>query len=303
VETLRNGTITGAAGEGAAHELDRPGAAPLIRSNFAREDYLRAVEAVKEYIRSGDVIQTVLSQRFSAPLEARPFDIYRALRVVNPSPYMFFLRLDDVHLVGSSPEILVRVEERDVNVKPIAGTRKRGRDEAEDQALERELLSDPKELAEHIMLVDLGRNDIGRVSEPGTVKVSDLMSVERYSHVMHIVTDVHGHLREGLDGLDAFSACFPAGTLTGAPKIRAMEIIEELEPCRRGVYGGSVGYRGYSGNLDMCIAIRTMVIKDGTVYIQAGAGIVADSDAEKEFEETENKARALVKAMEMARDI
>jgi len=302
VESLRSGNVASSAGDGGMHTPAQPGAAPAITSNFRREDYLRAVGTVKEYIRSGDVIQTVLSQRFSAPLEARPFDIYRALRVVNPSPYMFFLRLDDVHLVGSSPEILVRVEERDVNVKPIAGTRKRGRDEDEDRALERELLADPKELAEHIMLVDLGRNDIGRVSDPGTVKVSDLMSVERYSHVMHIVTDVHGHLREGLDGLDAFSACFPAGTLTGAPKIRAMEIIEELEPCRRGVYGGSVGYIGFSGNLDMCIAIRTMVIKDGTVYIQAGAGIVADSDAEKEFEETENKARALVKAIEMARD-
>ncbi len=305
VEDLMTGTVrAGMGGMGGMGETASPGVEaerPAITSNFERQDYLEAVGAVKEYIRDGDVIQTVLSQRFSAPLEARPFDIYRALRVVNPSPYMFFLRLGDIHLVGSSPEILVRVEERDVNVKPIAGTRKRGRDEEEDRALERELLSDPKELAEHIMLVDLGRNDIGRVSVPGTVKVSDLMSVERYSHVMHIVTDVHGRMREGLDGLDAFSACFPAGTLTGAPKIRAMEIIEELEPCRRGVYGGSVGYMGYSGNLDMCIAIRTMLIKDGTVYIQAGAGIVADSDAEKEFEETENKARGLVKAVEMAR--
>ncbi len=293
-----------AAGDGGAEGVKEGHLAmPAISSNFARGDFIRAVGAIQEYIRGGDVIQTVLSQRFCAPLQAKPFDIYRALRVVNPSPYMFFLRLGGIHLVGSSPEILVRVEERDVNVKPIAGTRKRGRDDAEDQALERDLLADPKELAEHIMLVDLGRNDVGRVSEAGTVRVSDLMCVERYSHVMHIVTDVHGHLREGLDVLDAFSACFPAGTLTGAPKIRAMEIIEELEPCRRGVYGGSVGYIGYSGNLDMCIAIRTMLIKDETVYIQAGAGIVADSDAEKEFEETENKARALVKAMEMAREL
>ncbi|MFQ5354183.1 MAG: anthranilate synthase component I family protein, partial [Thermodesulfobacteriota bacterium] len=191
----------------------------------------------------------------------------------------------------------------DVNVKPIAGTRKRGADAAEDLQLEKELLSDPKELAEHIMLVDLGRNDVGRVSKSGTVKVSDLMSVERYSHVMHIVTDVHGRLNQGADALEAFSACFPAGTLSGAPKIRAMEIIEELEPCRRGVYGGSVGYLGYGGNLDMCIAIRTMIIKDGMVYVQAGAGIVADSDPEKEFEETENKARGLLKAIEMARDL
>ncbi len=300
VETLRTGSVAGglesATGDGIAAGKGRA----AITSNFERDSYLRAVERIKEYIKSGDVIQTVLSQRFSTPLSASPFDIYRALRVVNPSPYMFFLRLGDLHIVGSSPEILVRVENGDVNVKPIAGTRKRGRDEAEDLALETELLSDPKELAEHIMLVDLGRNDIGRVSEPGTVKVSELMNVERYSHVMHIVTDVHGSMADGLGALDAFSACFPAGTLTGAPKIRAMEIIDELEPCRRGVYGGSVGYLGYSGNLDMCIAIRTMIIKDDVVYIQAGAGIVADSRADKEFEETENKARGLVKAVEMA---
>jgi len=301
VETLRTGSVEGglesATGDGA---VDGKGRA-AITSNFERDSYLKAVERIKEYIKSGDVIQTVLSQRFSTPLSTSPFDIYRALRVVNPSPYMFFLRLGDLHIVGSSPEILVRVENGDVNVKPIAGTRKRGRDEAEDRALETELLSDPKELAEHIMLVDLGRNDIGRVSEPGTVEVSELMNVERYSHVMHIVTDVHGSMSEGLGALDAFSACFPAGTLTGAPKIRAMEIIDELEPCRRGVYGGSVGYLGYSGNLDMCIAIRTMIIKDDVVYIQAGAGIVADSRADKEFEETENKARGLVKAVEMAK--
>ncbi len=300
VDTLSKGTVEGGlesapAGPASGGRLD-------ITSNFEREAYCEAVDTIKEYIRSGDVIQTVLSQRFSTPLPASPFDIYRALRVVNPSPYMFFLRLGGIHIVGSSPEILVRVEDGDVNVKPIAGTRKRGRDEAEDLLLEKELLSDPKELAEHIMLVDLGRNDIGRVSRPGTVRVSELMSVERYSHVMHIVTDVHGRMEEGLGELDAFSACFPAGTLTGAPKIRAMEIIEELEPCRRGVYGGSVGYLGYAGNLDMCIAIRTMIIKDDVVYIQAGAGIVADSKADKEFEETENKARGLVKAVEMARD-
>jgi len=300
VETLRTGTAGG--GMESAQADDGPTGRLAITSNFKRGAYLKAVDTIKEYIRSGDVIQTVLSQRFSTPLPASPFDIYRALRVVNPSPYMFFLRLGGIHIVGSSPEILVRVEDGDVNVKPIAGTRKRGRDEAEDQALEKELLSDPKELAEHIMLVDLGRNDIGRVSQPGTVRVSELMNVERYSHVMHIVTDVHGAMEEGLDELDAFSACFPAGTLTGAPKIRAMEIIEELEPCRRGVYGGSVGYLGYAGNLDMCIAIRTMIIKDNVVYIQAGAGIVADSEADKEFEETENKARGLVKAIEMARD-
>jgi len=300
VETLKRGNPK--VEEGDSVEERGAGGPVAITSNFKREAYLKAVDTIKEYIKSGDVIQTVLSQRFSTPLPASPIDIYRALRVVNPSPYMFFLRLGDLHIVGSSPEILVRVEDGDVNVKPIAGTRKRGTDDAEDQALEKELLSDPKELAEHIMLVDLGRNDIGRVSRSGTVRVSDLMAVERYSHVMHIVTDVHGAMEEGLGGLDAFSACFPAGTLTGAPKIRAMEIIEELEPCRRGVYGGSVGHLGYGGNLDMCIAIRTMIIKDNVIYIQAGAGIVADSQAEKEFEETENKARGLVKAVEMARD-
>ncbi len=300
VESLRRGTARqGDKSETLSKGGEGVGAAG-ITSNFKREDYLKAVDTIKEYIKSGDVIQAVLSQRFSTPLPTSPFDVYRALRVVNPSPYMFFLRLGDLHIVGSSPEILVRVEDGDVNVKPIAGTRKRGRDEAEDLALEKELLSDPKELAEHIMLVDLGRNDIGRVSQTGTVHVSDLMNVERYSHVMHIVTDVHGRLAVDCDALGAFSACFPAGTLSGAPKIRAMEIIEELEPCRRGVYGGSVGYIGYGGNLDMCIAIRTMVIKDGVVYVQAGAGIVADSEAELEFEETENKARGLLKAIEMA---
>ncbi|MFQ5428509.1 MAG: anthranilate synthase component I [Thermodesulfobacteriota bacterium] len=303
VEALRTGAAESRNNTPAASHTTEEESHGVISSNFRREDFLKAVETIKEYIRSGDVIQAVLSQRFSTSLPARPFDIYRALRVVNPSPYMFFLRLGDLHLVGSSPEILVRVEDGDVNVKPIAGTRKRGRDEAEDLQLEKDLLSDPKELAEHIMLVDLGRNDIGRVSESGTVQVSDLMNVERYSHVMHIVTDVHGRLGDGSDALDAFSACFPAGTLSGAPKIRAMEIIDELEPCRRGVYGGSVGYLGYGGNLDMCIAIRTMIIKDGKVYVQAGAGIVADSHPEKEFEETENKARGLLKAIEMARDL
>ncbi len=303
VGTLQSSTANRGDKSGQGAEIPDEAVEKGISSNFKREDYLKAVNSIKEYIKSGDVIQAVLSQRFSTPLPTSPFDIYRALRVVNPSPYMFFLRLGDLHIVGSSPEILVRVEDGDVNVKPIAGTRKRGCDEAEDLRLEKELLSDPKELAEHIMLVDLGRNDIGRVSRTGTVKVSDLMNVERYSHVMHIVTDVHGRMKEGADALDAFSACFPAGTLSGAPKIRAMEIIEELEPCRRGVYGGSVGYIGFGGNLDMCIAIRTMIIKDKVVYVQAGAGIVADSEADKEFEETENKARGLLKAIELAREL
>ncbi len=271
-----------------------------ITSNFGRKGFLDAVEKTRKYILEGDIIQAVISQRFSAPLSSAPFDIYRALRVVNPSPYMFFLRLGGVELVGSSPEILVQVTGKDVTVKPIAGTRKRGRDEAEDLSLAKELLADPKERAEHIMLVDLGRNDVGRVSETGTVNVSELMTVEKYSHVMHMVTNVTGRLKDGLDSFDALKSCFPAGTLTGAPKVRAMEIIEELEPCKREVYGGSVGYMGFSGNMDMCIAIRTMVIKDGRIHVQAGAGIVADSVPEKEFEETENKARGVFKAAEMA---
>ncbi len=273
-----------------------------VSSNFERKDFLSAVERIKKYIVEGDVIQTVISQRFSTPLDVDPFDIYRALRVINPSPYMFFLRLDDLTLVGSSPEVLVRVEGPDVNVKPIAGTRPRGRDEEEDVALEKELLGDPKERAEHIMLVDLGRNDLGRVCRASTVEVDEFMTVERYSHVMHIVSNVRGRLAEGCGPFESFRASFPAGTLTGAPKIRAMEIIEELEPCKRGVYGGSIGYISYSGNMDMCIAIRTLVIKDGQIYIQAGAGIVADSVPETEFEETENKAKGMLKAIDMARD-
>jgi len=272
-----------------------------VASNFKREDFLKAVERTKGYILDGDIIQAVLSQRFSTPLDVEPFDIYRALRVVNPSPYMFFLRLGDLTLAGSSPEILVRVEGDDINLKPIAGTRKRGRDEEEDLSLEKDLLADPKERAEHIMLVDLGRNDIGRVARAGTVEVDELMTVERYSHVMHIVSNVKGLLKKELSAFDAFRSCFPAGTLTGAPKVRAMEIIEELEPCKRSVYGGAVGYFSYTGNMDMCITIRTLVIKDGSIYIQAGAGIVADSVPEKEFEETENKARGMLKAVELAR--
>lgn len=292
INTLREGKLKPAK----APSFD----APQISSNFKREDFYRAVEKTKKYITEGDIIQAVISQRFSTPLLAEPFDLYRALRVVNPSPYMFFLRLGDVTLAGSSPEILVRVDGNSVNVKPIAGTRKRGRDEEEDIALEKDLLADPKERAEHIMLVDLGRNDIGRVSRAGTVQVDELMTVERYSHVMHIVSNVCGLLKDGMGPFEAFKSCFPAGTLTGAPKVRAMEIIEELEPCKREVYGGSVGYLGYSGNMDMCIAIRTMVIKDGRINIQAGAGIVADSIPEKEYEETENKARGMMKAITMA---
>ncbi|MFQ5587185.1 MAG: anthranilate synthase component I family protein, partial [Thermodesulfobacteriota bacterium] len=272
-----------------------------IVSNCTRDGFVGAVKSAKEYIRAGDIIQVVLSQRFQTELDVEPFDVYRALRLVNPSPYMFFLRLGDVELVGSSPEILVRVEGRDIDVRPIAGTRPRGKSDTEDIEYERELLGDAKERAEHIMLVDLGRNDIGRVSETGSVEVNEFMVVERYSHVMHIVSNVHGTLAEGKDALDALRACFPAGTLTGAPKIRAMEIIDEMEPCRRGPYGGAVGYIGFSGNMDMCITIRTILIKGGKIYIQAGAGIVADSDPESEFQETINKARGMLKAVEIAR--
>ena len=273
-----------------------------VVSNFTKEKFIGGVLKAKEYIQAGDVIQVVLSQRFETRLDVEPFNIYRALRVINPSPYMFYLRLDGIELIGSSPEILVRVEGKDINVRPIAGTRPRGKDEAEDKRLEQELLRDPKEVAEHIMLVDLGRNDVGRVSETGSVSVNELMVVERYSHVMHIVSNVRGQLSKNKDSFDALRACFPAGTLTGAPKVRAMEIIEEIEPVKRGAYGGSVGYFGFSGNMDMAITIRTLVVKDGKIYIQAGAGIVADSVPEKEYQETINKSKAMLKAVEMARE-
>ena len=275
-----------------------------VTSNFAKDDFLSAVEKTKEYIRAGDIIQAVISQRFAIEIkgDSIPFDIYRALRIINPSPYMFFLRLADLTLAGSSPEILVGTEGRDIRVRPIAGTRPRGTDEAEDLKLEAELLADPKERAEHIMLVDLGRNDVGRVAETGSIEVDELMVIERYSHVMHIVSNVKGRLKQDKDAFDALRACFPAGTLTGAPKVRAMEIIEEMEPVRRGVYGGSVGYISFSGNMDMCITIRTILVKDNIAYVQAGAGIVADSNPQKEFEETQNKAKGMLKAVKMAVD-
>ncbi len=270
-------------------------------SSYTRERFCESVRRVKDYIVAGDVIQVVLSQRFHAKLSNDPFDIYRVLRTVNPSPYMFFLRMGAVKIVGSSPEVLVRLEGERVEVRPIAGTRPRGRNEEEDRRLMEELLADPKERAEHIMLVDLGRNDVGRVSRTGTVKVRELMVIEKYSHVMHIVSDVVGELEEGLDAYDVLRACFPAGTVSGAPKIRAMEIIEELEPVRRGPYAGAVGYIGFSGNMDTCITIRTIVIKDDDLFLQAGAGIVADSDPEREYDETVNKARGMLKAIEVAR--
>jgi anthranilate synthase component 1 len=273
----------------------------VARAGTGRKRFLQSVERAKEYIAAGDIFQVVLSQRLDFDPGVAPFDIYRALRTVNPSPYMYFLRIVDTHVLGSSPEMLVRVTGRKLEYRPIAGTHPRGHDEAEDARLEKEMLADEKERAEHVMLVDLGRNDLGRVSEYGSVKVRDLMYVERYSHVMHIVSALEGKLREGLDALDAFASCFPAGTLTGAPKVRAMQIIEELEPVRRGVYGGSVLYADFAGNLDSCIAIRTMVMKGKHAYLQAGAGIVADSDPAKEFQECMNKAQAVLRAVEAAR--
>jgi anthranilate synthase component 1 len=267
---------------------------------MTKPQFLAAVRKAKTYIRAGDVFQVVGSQRFSAETKADPFEIYRALRVVNPSPYLYFLKLDDVSVVGSSPEMLVKVQGRDAFYKPLAGTRRRGGDEVEDRELEAELLADPKERAEHIMLVDLGRNDLGRVCEYGSVKVERLMYVERYSHVMHLESSLRGRLRENVDCFDALAACFPAGTLSGAPKVRAMEIIDELEPTRRGIYGGAILYLDFSGNLDSCIGLRTLVAKRGRAYVQAGAGVVADSVPEREYEETVNKARAVIKALEIA---
>ncbi len=271
-----------------------------FESNFARDDYLRAVEKAKEYIRAGDIFQVVPSQRLRAQTSADPFDIYRSLRVINPSPYMFFLKFEDLCLVGSSPEVMVRVEDRRVTVRPIAGTRRRGDDEDEDQRLEQELLSDPKERAEHVMLVDLGRNDVGRVAQFGTVHLDEVMVIEKYSHVMHIVSNVSGLLRENLTALDALKACIPAGTLSGAPKVRAMQIIDELEPTKRGPYGGAVGYFDFRGNMDTCITIRTVVLDGDTAYVQAGGGVVADSVPEREHEETLNKAKALLRAIQVA---
>ncbi len=276
-------------------------AAPLrVRSNMTKPQYMAAVRKAKAYIRAGDIFQVVPSQRFSAETHAEPFEIYRALRVVNPSPYLYYLKLDDLSVVGSSPEMLVKVQGREVSYRPIAGTLPRGRNEEEDRKFEARLLADPKERAEHIMLVDLGRNDLGRVCEYGSVKVERLMFIERFSHVMHIVSTLSGRLREGVDCFGALMSCFPAGTLSGAPKVRAMEIIDELEPTRRGIYAGAILYLDFSGNLDSCIGLRTLVAKGGRAYIQAGGGIVADSVPAREYQETVNKARALVKALEIA---
>ena len=283
-----------------AASAPKPGAAPQVTSNFTRDAFEEAVRKCKDYIAAGDVIQVVPSQRFSTKVTADPFDIYRALRSLNPSPYMYYLAYGDIKLIGSSPEILVTEERGNVTVRPIAGTRWRGATEDEDKALADELLKDEKELAEHIMLVDLGRNDVGRVCRYGSVEVDELMVIERYSHVMHIVSNVKGRLRMDQDQFDLLRACFPAGTVSGAPKIRAMEIIDEVEPTRRGTYAGAIGYFSYSGDMDTCITIRTILIQGDTAYIQAGGGVVADSVPAREYEETQNKAKAMIKAIEMA---
>lgn len=269
-------------------------------ANIKKADFEAAVERARDYIRDGDIMQVVLSQRLSVPFTAPPLDLYRALRSLNPSPYMYFMDMGEFQIVGSSPEILVRLEDETVTVRPIAGTRRRGEDEADDKRLEAELLADPKEIAEHVMLMDLGRNDVGRIANTGSVKVTDSMVIERYSHVMHIVSNVQAKLKKGMSAIDVFRATFPAGTVSGAPKVRAMEIIDELEPARRGVYAGAVGYLSWSGNMDTAIAIRTAVIKDKQLYIQAGAGVVADSVPKYEWMECMNKARAVFRAVSLA---
>ncbi|XKE47472.1 anthranilate synthase component I [Halomonas organivorans] len=297
LEDRLRGTAIDAASPGTGRSAVEEG---HFTSGFTEAGFKSAVETIKEYVLAGDIMQCVPSQRMSIPYQAPPLDLYRALRSLNPSPYMFYFNLGDHQVVGSSPEILTRLEDGEVTVRPIAGTRVRGRTEEEDRELEADLLNDPKEVAEHLMLIDLGRNDVGRISETGTVKVSDQMVVERYSHVMHIVSNVTGRLKPGLTAMDALRATFPAGTLSGAPKIRAMEIIDELEPVKRGVYSGAVGYLSWHGNMDTAIAIRTAVIKDGELHVQAGAGVVADSVPELEWQETLNKGRAIFRAVAMA---
>lgn len=272
-----------------------------FESNFSQPDFENVVRRCVEYIRAGDIFQVVVSQRLEVPFSVAPLELYRSLRVVNPSPFMFYLRSPQVTLVGSSPEILVRVVDDQITVRPLAGTRRRGADEQEDRSLAEELLADPKERAEHVMLVDLGRNDVGRVAEYGSVELSDVMVIERYSHVMHITSNVSGKLAEQYDAFDALAACLPAGTVSGAPKVRAMEIIDEMEPTRRGPYAGAVGYIDFAGNMDTCIALRTVVIQNDTAYVQVGAGIVADSVAELEYAETLSKARGLLKAIEITK--
>jgi len=276
-----------------------PSGDKLFNSNFSKEDYLKAVDRVKNYIEEGDVMQVVLAQDFFLPFQSNPFDLYKALRDLNPSPYMYYLDLEECQVVGASPEILIRLEEGKVTLRPIAGTRKRGKDDKEDLINQEDLLNDPKEIAEHLMLIDLGRNDVGRVSQMGSVKVTDKMIIEKYSHVMHIVSNVVGDLLEDLDYVDALKATLPAGTLSGAPKIRAMQIINELEPSSRGIYGGAIGYISWNGDIDTAIAIRTAVIKDNVIHVGAGAGIVADSIPENEWLECKQKAKVFLDAMEM----
>lgn len=283
-----------------AHHTTASFIGAVAESNFSKSEFMEIVDRAKKYIRRGDIFQVVLSQRLKVETEAKPFDIYRALRVINPSPYMFYLELGELRVMGSSPETMIKLEGDEVLVKPIAGTRRRGGSPEEDDVLKQDLLSDPKELAEHTMLVDLGRNDVGRIAEYGSVTVDKKMEIELYSHVMHIVSTVTGKLNKEMDSVDVFKAGFPAGTVSGAPKVRAMEIIDELEPTRRAIYAGAAGYFSFDGNMDVCIAIRTIYMKGRTAYLQAGAGIVADSDPAKEYEETMNKARGLFKAIEYA---
>ena len=280
-------------------DFKEPSGNKIFNSNFSKEDYLKAVDRVKDYIEEGDVMQVVLAQDFFLPFQSNPFDLYKALRDLNPSPYMYYLDLEECQVVGASPEILIRLEEGKVTLRPIAGTRKRGKDDKEDLINQEDLLNDPKEIAEHLMLIDLGRNDVGRVSQMGSVKVTDKMIIEKYSHVMHIVSNVVGDLLEDLDYVDALKATLPAGTLSGAPKIRAMQIINELEPSSRGIYGGAIGYISWNGDIDTAIAIRTAVIKDNIIHVGAGAGIVADSIPENEWLECKQKAKVFLDAMEM----
>ena len=271
-------------------------------SGFGEKEFKQSVEKIKEYIKAGDVMQVVCSQRMSVPFISDPIELYRSIRHLNPSPYLYYLNLDDFHIVGSSPEILAKLEDREVTVRPIAGTRRRGRDEQDDLTMEKDMVNDPKEIAEHLMLIDLGRNDVGRVARPGTVRVTEKFGIEKYSHVMHMVSNVEADLDKGLSAIDLFKATFPAGTVSGAPKVRAMEIIDEFEPVKRGIYGGAVGYLSWQGNMDMAIAIRTAVIKDEVLYIQAGGGWVADSQPSLEWKESLNKGRAIFKAAEMVQE-
>ena len=285
-----------------SQKVEKPATEKDFISGFGEKEFKKTVEKIKEYIRAGDVMQVVCSQRMSVPFTSDPVELYRSIRHLNPSPYLYYLNLEDFHIVGSSPEILARLEDGEVTVRPIAGTRRRGEDEQDDLDMEKDMINDPKEIAEHLMLIDLGRNDVGRIAEPGTVEVTQKFGIEKYSHVMHMVSNIKATLKKGMKAMDVFRATFPAGTLSGAPKIRAMEIIEEFEPVKRGIYGGAVGYFSWQGNMDMAIAIRTAIIKDDVLYIQAGGGFVADSDPDLEWKESLNKGRAIFKAVEMVQE-